>query len=48
MKNVMKNAGALESIEKLYLNERLADVYFEFKVDEIKGQTVPANRSVLA
>ncbi|XP_055310678.1 BTB/POZ domain-containing protein 2-like [Sitodiplosis mosellana] len=31
----------------MYLNERLADVYFEFKVDD-ETQKVPANKSVLA
>ncbi|XP_055325959.1 BTB/POZ domain-containing protein 3-like [Sitodiplosis mosellana] len=47
MANVLKNTAATELIAKMYLNERLADVHFVFKVnDEI--EKVPANKNVLA
>ncbi|XP_055310676.1 BTB/POZ domain-containing protein 2-like [Sitodiplosis mosellana] len=47
MANVLKNTAASELIAKMYLNERLADVHFKFKVDD-ETQKVPANKSVLA
>src|SRR3978361_326675 len=47
MTNLLKNSAASEVIAKMYLNEDLADVHFEFNVDD-DVQKVPANKSVLA
>lgn len=44
MSNTIKNNASSEAIEKLYLNDELADVHFVFNVDKV----VPANKSVLA
>ncbi|XP_055320447.1 BTB/POZ domain-containing protein 6-B-like [Sitodiplosis mosellana] len=47
MANVLKSSALSDAIAKMYLNEQLANVHFEFKVnDEI--EKVPANKGVLA
>ncbi|KAJ6641128.1 BTB/POZ domain-containing protein 6-A [Pseudolycoriella hygida] len=47
MANILKNNTASDVISKLYLNEYLADVHFQFNNDD-DIQKVPANKFILA
>lgn len=45
---VYKNALPLRGSEKLYLDERTADVFFVFSVDSEKNVTIPAHKGILS
>lgn len=47
MTNTLYNSAANEVTKKLYLNEDLADIHFEFEIDE-EIKTVPANKAILS
>lgn len=47
MSNKLKNKAASDGTAKLYLNDKLADVHFIFKVND-KIEKVPANKTRLA